>query len=131
MNEHAVLTLTADRDSVCAGDDGESHARTFAVALHATVVDLVGLAAAACPPASITGGQATWIVEVGGHGGQPVAIVAQQWAEARLLLSHGETVGSLFHQRPPAVFFKYWGQADPQAVVDALMAGAPLPSRHG
>jgi len=83
------LRIKADRDSVCAGDDCESHDRIFAAPLHATVADLVDLATAVCPLASISGGLATWVVEAGGYGGRPLAVIAQQWPAPRWLVAPG------------------------------------------
>ena len=97
----------------------------------ASVQELVCIALAACRLAGIAGGQATWIVQAGGYGGQPLAVVAQQWAAPRFLAPTGETVERFFSGRDLRVFFRYWCQADPLAVFDALAAGAPLPARHG
>ena len=72
--------FTADRDSVSAGDDCQPHEVAFAVPPHASVQELVRIALTACRLASIAGGQATWIVQAGGYGGPPLAVVAQQWA---------------------------------------------------
>ena len=122
--------ITADRDSVCAGDDCGSHDRSFAAPLQASVPELIQLATNACRLAWIAGGNATWIVEVGGSGGKPVAVVAQQWTEARLLVPSSETVDSLFRKHKPTLFFKYWCQSNPEAVFNALVEKAPLPDRY-
>lgn len=121
------LFVTADRDSVCAGDDCESHARSFAAPLHATALELIQLAATSCPLASISGGNATWIAEAGGYGGKPIAVVAQQWAAPRLLVPSTATVESIFDGHEAILFFKYWRQVDPMAVFEALASHAPLP----
>ncbi|MFG6488660.1 hypothetical protein ACG04R_18390 [Roseateles sp. BYS78W] len=123
--------FTADRDSVSAGDDCQLHEVAFAVPPQASVQELVRIALTACRLASIAGGQATWIVQAGGYGGSPLAVVAQQWAAPRFLAPAGETVERFFSGCEPRVFFRYWCQADPQTVFDALAAGTPLPARHG
>ena len=121
---------TADRDSVCAGDDCESHERPFAIAPEATVAEVIDAALGACALASISGGNATWIVRAGGYDGTPIAVVAQQWSAPRLLVSGTQTAGQLFSAREKAIFFRYWCQADPEAVHEALANGNPLPARY-
>lgn len=124
------LLITADRDSVCAGDDCESHARSFHAPLHASVPALIELATRACPLASISGGEATWIVQAGGYDGTPIAVISQQWPAPRLHADADDTVQALFQLREPQLFFRYWCQASPEAVFDALAAGTDLPTRH-
>ena len=124
-----ALPITADRDSVCASDDCESHERAFHAPLQASIETLIQLAADACPLASISGGEATWIVQAGGYGGRPIAVLAQQWPQPRLL-TRG-TVQGLFAAVEPRLHFRYWCQASPDAVFDALAAGTELPPRHG
>lgn len=126
----ASLFITADRDSVCAGDDCDSHERTFSAPLQASIPELIQLANSACRLASVAGGSATWIVEAGGCGGTPIAVVAQQWDQPRLLVQGDETVESLFKEHKSKLFFKYWCQADPEAVFNALGANMPLPDRY-
>ncbi|WP_266168752.1 hypothetical protein [Dyella subtropica] len=129
-SSNETLLIYADRDSVCAGDDGEAHERPFAAPMSASVHQLIELAQSACCLATIAGGHATWIVEAGGHGGKPIAVVAQQWQKPRLLVAESETVGRLFAIHKAAVFFKYWCQADPECVFEALMSGTSLPGRY-
>lgn len=124
------LFLTADRDSVCAGDDCESHARPFVASLGALMPELIQLATSACRLAGIAGGNATWIVEAGGYGGKPIAVVAQQWEEPRLLVPEPTTVEDLFADHKTKIFFKYWCQANPDAVFNALASNSPLSNRH-
>ena len=126
-----TIFLTADRDSVCAGDDCESHERSFAAPLGALMPELIQRATSACPLARIAGGQATWIVEAGGYDRTPIAVMAQQWAAPRWLVSSSSRVERLFANRQARLFFKYWCQADPDAVFEALASNKPLPSRHG
>ena len=73
----ASFLITADRDSVCAGDDIESHDRPFTVPLYASVPELIRLATNAYGLPSISGDKATWIVKAGGRDGKPIEVVAQ------------------------------------------------------
>jgi hypothetical protein len=103
-------SITVDRDSVCAGDDFESHERSFAAPLNASVPELIQLAINACVLAEIAGGNATWIVEAGGYDGKPIAVVAQQWKEPRLLVPETATAEGIFDGHKPKLFFKYWSR---------------------
>ncbi|WP_374554578.1 hypothetical protein [Aquitalea pelogenes] len=124
------MVLTVDRDSVCAGDDCTSHARSFSVPCAASLSELIHQAKKACELAGISGGKATWIVEAGGYDGMPIAVVAQQWDEARALITSSTTIDHLFADLEKQLFFKYWCQANPETVFDALVSNSPLPSRY-
>jgi hypothetical protein len=93
-------------------------------------LELIDLGATACELTYISGDRATWIVEAGGYGGKPVAVVAQQWESPRLLVLSSMNVEGLFSHHDPTLFFKYWGQAVPDAVFDALSKNTPLPDRY-
>ncbi len=145
-----LLTVTVDRDSVAAGDDTVSHAVTIAVASGLPVTRLLAEALRACPLAGIQGGKATWIVDVGAAGAGSIGVVAEQWDAPRLLVPDTVTVATVFaapapeatvftapapeatvYAAPaPVLFFRYWCQADPDAVFAALRAGTALPSRY-
>jgi hypothetical protein len=125
------LRLAVDRDSVAAGDDCESHRAEVVVEATCTVTELVAAARRACPLAGIQGGKATWIVDVGGAVREAIAVVAEQWLEPKLLIASTTNAATLFTDREPAVFFRYWCQADPDAVFTALRDGRALPSRYG
>jgi hypothetical protein len=150
----ASFLITAYRDSVCAGDDIESHDRPFTVPLYASMPELIRLATNACGLPSISGDKATWIVKAGGKDGTPIAVVAQQWEEPRLLLPGTTTVQIIFgehkwvlflkylrhacgigikdgaQENKLTLFFRYWCQANPDAVFNALMSNSPLPSPY-
>ena len=131
MRAEARVVVAVDRDSVAAGDDCESHAATVTVPATSSVSALLAAAEEACPLACIQGGRATWIVEAGGAGGTPIAVVAEQWREPKLLVSAATTVAALFAATPRALHFRYWCQVDPDVVFAALRDGRPLPSPYG
>jgi hypothetical protein len=122
---------TVDRDSVCAGDDTEPHSAVFATNSQCTVAELLAQARRASPLASIAGGKATWLIDTEGPGQGCIGVIAQQWDEPRLLVPQDATVASLFGQHEPRIYFRYWCQADPQQVFEALRAGTGLPPRSG
>jgi hypothetical protein len=122
-----LLNFTVDRDSVCAGDDADPHQTMLTLPATATLQQLIAAARSVCPLASIAGGHATWLVEIG-RPARCVAVIAQQWDEPRLLVADG--IASEFGANGPcSLYFRYGAQRDPQAVFDALRAGAPLPPR--
>jgi hypothetical protein len=150
----ASFLITAYRDSVCAGDDIESHDRPFTAPPHASISELIRLATNACGLPGISGDKATWIVKAGGRDGKPIAVVAQQWEEPRLLVPATTTVQSIFgehklilflkylrhacgigikdgaQEHKLTLFFRYWCQANPDTVFNALMSNSPLPSPY-
>lgn len=117
------------RDSVAMGDDIEApHEWAAPVAEEASIAAVVRAMIRASYLASIAGGRATWIVE----GAQPLAVVAQQWREPRWLVPPEVAAASV--RRPdghPDLHVRYWCQADPDRVYEALRTGAPLPDRYG
>ena len=116
---NAPLHCTADRDSVCAGDDTESHRAAFDLPA-ATVRELVAAAMRACPLASIAGGRATWLVDVGTPA-RCVAVIAQEWVAPRLLVAD-VPAAALFGDGARLVHFRYHAQRDPQAAFDAALS---------
>jgi hypothetical protein len=129
MSDGSTILITVDRGSVCAGDDCESHEATFSIAASSTVLELLAASWRVCPLASISGGQATWLIDVDGSD-NCIGVMAQQWNQPNLLISRETTVGDLFRAAKPRLYFRYWCQANPDAVFSALQTNAPLPDRY-
>lgn len=125
-----TLVVTVDRDSVCAGDDCASHQAHFSMPDSHDVSEMLNAALQACPLAQIDGGQATWLIDIGGCNGTCIGVMAQQWQEPRLTVPTTMKASILFDERPPALFFRYWCQANPDAVFEAVRTGAALPERY-
>jgi hypothetical protein len=125
-----TITASVDRDSVSAGDDCEEHAATFETSGATTLRDFVAQALQAAPLASISTGEATWLIDTDGAGKGCIGVAAQQWPAPRFLLDSNRTVEQHFGQRPPALYFRYWCQAAPEAVFSALLLGEPLPPKY-
>ena len=123
--------VVVDRDSVAAGDDTTSHACTIDIETRRSVTDLIAEARRACPLASIAGGRATWLVDMAGPARGCIGVVAQQWDAPKLLVPGCTTIAEYFGSAEASVFFRYWCQADPDAVFEALRGGHELPSRYG
>jgi hypothetical protein len=106
------------RDSVCAGDDGDApHAREIDVPGPFDAATLVRAVVAAANLPSITGGQATWCVA----SLVPLAVVAQQWAEPRMVSFFPPKLGDLDTDGETVrLHFSYFAQCDPEAVYDEL-----------
>ena len=116
------------RDSVAAGDDADApHEWRLSVGADETVDQVVRTITAARYLASISTGEATWIIE----GARPIAVVAQQWTEARFLVDPGMPIQELVKPSgEPHVQARYWIQVNPDRVFDALREGRPLPDRR-
>lgn len=129
MSEAVVIQITADRDSVCAGDDCDSHRATFSIAASSNILEVLAAAWHACPLADISEGQATWLIDVAGSE-SPIGVMAQQWHQPRLLIHPETSAADLFKGKEPSLYFRYCCQSNPDAVLEAIQAKAPLPARY-
>ena len=123
------MSVVIWRDSVAMGDDADApHEWLLPAAEGVTIGAVVDTMLRSAYLAQVAGGRATWIVE----GVRPLAVVAQQWAAPRWLVSSEVAVAEL--GRPggrPDFHVRYWGQVDPERVYGCLQTGAPLPDRYG
>jgi hypothetical protein len=82
--------------------------------------------------ACIAGGLATWILRTDDESGTPVAVIAQQWTDPKLLVLENASFLDLVRDRElPRAYVQYWCQADPDLVFSALQSGSPLPDKYG
>ena len=72
--------------------------------------------------------EATWIVE---SGSRPLAVVAQQWPIARLLLGPGFGVTSLLNGNTMSPQLQILVSGRPDHVFECLHMGKPLPNKYG
>jgi len=80
------------RDSVCAADDAFGpHVTTFRVPEGMSVSDLVKKVQQSHLPGNIQGGKATWSIT----SKIPIAVLAQQWPEPRLIPASGLSIADL------------------------------------
>ncbi len=121
------LTIAVDRDSVAAGDDTESHAATAIVPADSNVMELVAAALRACPLASISGDKATWLIDVDST---CIGVIAQQWPRPKFIIAEHTSATDVFAGKRKSLHFRYWCQADPDAVFAAVRDGQPLPPRY-
>jgi hypothetical protein len=109
------MEVTVDRDSVAAGDDLESHERTFDVDARRKFVLFLRELQRESYLAQIQGGRATWVVR-DRRGGRALAVLAQQWRAPVCFLEPSVelgAVGSRFH-------IEYVGQEDPLDVIEQV-----------
>lgn len=112
------MRLYATRSSVAAGDDADApHGKVFTFADGTTLQDaLIQIQMARYLP-SISGGKATWSVA----SNRPVAVIAQQWAQPKMLVPLPDKVRELEWQEGTLrLHFNYHAQIDPESVYRVL-----------
>jgi hypothetical protein len=116
------------RDSVAMGDDMDApHEWAVAIPPEAPIRSLVSKILERKYLATIGGGRATWIVE----GKRPVAVLAQQWRDARWLVEADSPIMTLRREGGrPDFKIRYWCQIDPEEVYACLLEGRTLPDRY-
>ena len=124
----AFIPVRITRDSVHAGDDGDApHEIVMEVQVDATIQSVLAAVVERRYLASISGGEATWIVE----GQKPLAVIAQQWTEPQWLISPATLLSEIFGDEDLlALHFVYWCQASPETVIECLRNGNPLPDKY-
>jgi len=125
-----LIEIKVDRDSVCAGDDCQSHMALLSVSAETALTEVLNLAQNACSLAGIAGGNATWLIDTQGYGKDCVGVVAQQWAEPKLITEQNITAGEIWNGSKGTLFFRYWCQSNPNAVFEAIKSGGELPPRY-
>ncbi len=126
----ALIQLTIDRDSVCAGDDCQSHMAKLSVLPEANLFDVINQAQIACGLAVIDGGNATWLVDTQGYGKGCIGVVAQEWKEPKIVLEPNMSAQQIWPNRNGSIYFRYWCQSDPEAVFTAIRFGCELPPKY-
>ncbi|MEO8059856.1 MAG: hypothetical protein ABI671_16200 [Burkholderiales bacterium] len=126
----ANMEVQVERGSVHASDDAPS--KRLSVSPNTTLRAMVELAIADSYLPNISGGNATWIVESSGAGAgagagastalRPIAVIAQQWAEVKLLVAADVSIAAHFGATLPRLNVRYRCQEDPDAIVAALEA---------
>lgn len=112
------MKIYVTRDSVAAGDDVDApHGRTYSLADTLSPMEIIARIVADGYLARISGGEATWSVA----SGVLIAVVAQQWKEARSV-AWPEVALAQLEQRDGAyrVHFNYHMQREPEEVLAIL-----------
>jgi hypothetical protein len=141
------MKLLIDRESVCMGDDCESHKKCVEVAadeLFRTVVEQI---VADGYLARFASGKGTWIVETGPsvghvsvdangvhhffHEKRPsLAVIAQQWPHPLYLVSLDSRIDAVVEESL-GLYLACWGLVDPHLVWYCLKNHLPLPDKYG
>ena len=118
------MKVLSTRDSVAMGDDIDApHERMFVFPDEMSVEAIVAAIAGSGYLASIAGGKATWVT----ISGIVLAVVAQQWADPRPVLSRPIEIAELdVREGIVQMRFSYHAQKDPNLVLEALKLKASV-----
>ena len=131
INVAGEIKVAVDRDSVCAGDDGESHLTSFSVSASTTIGEFLQVIKVALYLASIQGGNATWLIDcISQNEKRCIGVAAQQWSTAQLLIPPDTLLVNLLSGSESLLYFRYWAQADPSVVFACMQSGQALPNRY-
>ena len=133
MNEEHPFSLVVWRDSVCAGDDCDApHETVLSDDANDSLRRVQDRLLAAHYLASISGGNATWILRTESASGRPLAVFAQQWTQPRFLIDPDLLARSYIDPKAkPHLYLDYLCQIDPDIVFDCLLHKKPLPDKYG
>ena len=109
------MKILLTRDSVAMGDDADApHHREMDIADDTSLQAIIKAILQSRYLATIGGGKATWTVV----SRIPIAIVAQQWAEPRMLVPAPSLSSLNFSGNVLSVHFNYRTQQDPDLVYE-------------
>jgi len=120
------MEIKFDRDSVCMGDDIESHAVSFDINEEMSIEEFIDfLYKKSNVIAKISGGKATWVLQLKSEGFYiDIAVFAQQMNYVKYLSRFQNKltrIGEVTKFRNSTQFFaKYLGQKDPNEVYKNL-----------
>lgn len=116
------MKLKLSRESVCAGDDCESHDEVIDINEKQRLEQALTEISNGPYLARIAGGHASWLA-LAGRDGRMLAVVAQQWDQPKWLVDSRwrlRKIGTSIH-------FRYYAQVDP----DELFEECTIAQRHG
>ncbi|MCE5286096.1 MAG: hypothetical protein LLG02_09660 [Pelosinus sp.] len=117
-NSVANSYIFINRDSVCMGDDMDSHEVKLEINDATTVYYLTLKIRETKYLPSIGGGKATWVLK---YNNEPLAVVAQEWTEPKYLINKNERVKKLLIEGgKPEIYFEYILQENPDIVFSKL-----------
>ena len=118
------MKVRLTRESVAMGDDADApHHYEITVADDASLSAIIKVVVQSHYLASIAGGRATWTV----ISRIPIAVVAQQWAESRMLTPVSSLSSLNFSGNVLSIHFDYRAQQDPDLVYEEFQR---VHSRH-
>jgi len=111
------MQVRIDRDSVCAGDDVDTHDRVLSGPDSETLEGLVTNVVHAYALPLIAGGRATWCLA----SRRPIAVVAQEWRSPRMLPWQTRPVSDCkIVDGVVWLHFTYLAQIDPDVAFEVL-----------
>jgi hypothetical protein len=114
MNKHIYI----NRDSVCMGDDMESHEVKMEINESTKLCELILKIIEMRYLASIGGGKATWVLK---YNNELLAIIAQEWREPKYLVNKEKKIYNLIGVcNKPEIYFEYILQENPDMVFEKL-----------
>ncbi|WP_125921743.1 hypothetical protein [Hymenobacter lapidarius] len=118
------MKILLTRESVAMGDDADApHHREILVADDADLSAIINVILQSNYLASIAGGRATWTVV----SRIPIAIVAQQWAEPKMMAPIPSLSSLNFSNNALSLHFDYRTQQNPESVYEEFQR---VHSRH-
>ncbi|MBF0387547.1 MAG: hypothetical protein HQL20_06790 [Candidatus Omnitrophica bacterium] len=112
------IKIYFNRNSVCAGDDVDSHIKEYEVPETLSIREIISFVIRENYLPKISGGKATWSV----FSNVPLAVIAQQWVAPRFFWPAAENKrNELYSENGVLKFYiNYHGQLDPDLVVKVL-----------
>ncbi|MBL1319962.1 MAG: hypothetical protein COA63_002720 [Methylophaga sp.] len=112
------MKIHLTRDSIAMGDDVDaSHFHTIELPENVTIIEIVGAIINSNYLASIAGGKASWSLV----SNNPIAIIAQQWSQAKILPQFNHSLGSLLKDAGGyKCHINYHAQLDPDIVCSVM-----------
>ena len=113
-----TLKISLNRESVCAGDDCDSHRIELEFNVKAKIHDLVYTIKKIHYLAPISGGKATWVLM---NHDKEIAVLAQQWENAKYFISDETLLSELTSKdNQIELFVKYRGQWPPEMIYNEI-----------
>lgn len=115
------LIIHFDRDSVCMGDDCESHKETFEIDGN-ILLSLFTKSHILKRLALVSGGKATWVLRLKTNHitYKDIAVIAQQWKASKLLVQDCRLKGLVANNEFVEIHALYRCQEDPNTVFKKL-----------
>ena len=113
------LNLLLARDSVCMFDDIDApHKKLTSISQKATLEELTKTIIRSKYLPTIQGGKATWVLK---FGNKPVAVIAQEWREAKFLVDKDIFICEFTNAEQSIDFYlSYLVQKNPTEIFDSL-----------
>ena len=107
------MKVYVSRESVCAGDDIESHGKTFTFPDNYSVEEVLQAIIDSGYLPSVSGGCATWTAA----SNIPIAVIANEWSSPRIVGMANDRKNEFDYEKNTLrIHLNYHGQIDPEIV---------------